>query len=107
MTDTSDQTVYDSNRLVNVMGLPKLLLAVAARLENSDGEGLNRELLQQAAQRIVLLEAIATVATHVVSLVPYRTKRNMQRSSKVPRDTLIRLCDALNELPEFRVRRVR
>jgi hypothetical protein len=101
MTETN---VYDSNRLTNVVGLPKLLLAVASRLENS-ADGLTKELLEQAAQRIERLEKIATIATHVVSLVPYH--RDHSHSSKVPRDTLIRLCDALNELPEFRVRRIR
>jgi hypothetical protein len=91
------------------MGLPKLLRAVASRLENtlstSDGE-LSRELLERAADRLDYLEKIATVASHVVLLVPY-SRKGGQKKSKVPRETLIRLCDALNEVPEFRVRRIR
>jgi uncharacterized protein (UPF0335 family) len=103
MTETN---VYDSNRLVSVMGLPKILRAVASRLENSaDSDGINKELLEQAAQRIERLEVIATIATQIVSIVPYH--RDHSHSSKVPRDMLIRMCDALNVEPDLRVRRIR
>ena len=101
MTETG---VYDSNRLTSVMGLPKILRAVSSRLENS-ADGLTKELLEQAAQRIERLETIATIATQIVSIVPYH--RDHSHSSKVPRDMLIRMCDALNVEPDLRVRRIR
>jgi hypothetical protein len=95
----------ESNKVTDVMGLPKLLRAVASRLDNS-ADGLNKELLENAAVRLEFLERIATVASHIVLLVPYN-KKGGQQKSKVPRETLIRLCDALNEIPEFRGRRIR
>jgi hypothetical protein len=110
MTDSfsDDTTVFESNKKLSVWGLPKLLRAVAMRLENSlstsDGD-LNKELLVRSAERIETLETIAIVATHIISLVPYDGENS--RASKVPRATLIRLADALNQTQDFRVKRPR
>jgi hypothetical protein len=106
--DTPQTSVYDSNSATSVMGLPKLLRAVASRLENtlttSDGD-LSRELLERAADRLDYLEKIAITASHVILFVS-KTKGHDRQKAKIPIGTLSRLSDALNEMPEFRGRRI-
>ena len=92
------------SQLTSVMGLPKLLRAVASRLENGS-EDLNRALLEQVADRLERLEAVAIVATHIIGLIPYHADHS--RTSKVPRATLVRLADALNQMEDMRVKRPR
>ena len=76
-----------------VHGLPKLLLAVADRMEGNI-DGLNKELLLQSAAQIDALELVANVATRIIDGVPH-AKSKGRIAAKVDYRLLVELMRAL------------
>jgi hypothetical protein len=82
---------------VKVMGLSKLLLTVAERLENGIEGLLNKELLISSAAKIDALEAVASIASSMIASVPKKSKGKKLKQSLVHRDEVIALSVALRE----------
>ena len=80
-------------KMEEVHGLPKLLLAVADRMEGNI-DGLNKELLLQSAAQIDALELVANVATRIVDGVPH-AKSKGRIAAKVDYRLLVELMRAL------------
>lgn len=90
------EQLYDSYNptVPNTVGLHKLLLSVADRMEGNV-DGLNKELLVQSAYRIMRLEEVAWQASEMIVTIPRKPKVGRQTKSFVAREDVKSLAARL------------